>query len=236
MSIFLKLLLAHLLADFALQFDILYKLKLKNVTGHIWHAAIHFAVTLLLVLPYLNDLFIWIFITISAAIHLFQDILKYKYMLVVRKKLFFPIFMLDQIGHFTILSLIFLFPVSKRIPEFPDIPLLGLFYTDDTWTFLIVAFLLLTVCGNYIFHAFGVSYLNHQKRNHFISRFEILHGMVERMVIGGSVLFLSNPILWILAIGSGFVRKFLPQVGSKIDFVLSATYAVLVGFLLKLWI
>jgi len=48
MPLFITLLLAHLIADFPLQTDFVYRLKIKNSLGIALHAAIHVVVTMLL--------------------------------------------------------------------------------------------------------------------------------------------------------------------------------------------
>jgi len=64
--LFLKLILAHLIADFILQFEELYQLKIRSFLGHLFHALIHGLVSLALLYPYLNVLQIWIFATGSS--------------------------------------------------------------------------------------------------------------------------------------------------------------------------
>jgi hypothetical protein len=41
MFLFLKLVLAHLIADFILQFEELYQLKIRSFLGHLAHVLIH---------------------------------------------------------------------------------------------------------------------------------------------------------------------------------------------------
>src|SRR5664279_3677669 len=98
MFLFLKLILAHLIADFILQFEELYQLKVRSFLGHLSHALIHGLVSLALLYPFLQEPQIWIFVVGMVLIHLAQDLIKYSF----TKKMpanTFIYFMTDQICH-----------------------------------------------------------------------------------------------------------------------------------------
>jgi hypothetical protein len=234
MLIFLKLCLAHLIADFILQFDELFQLKLRSVLGHILHAFFHALVMLLLLFPYLGDPFIWCFITAVAVIHFYQDRLKYRY--AGNKKHFFWIFVVDQAVHILFLSSILLFPASKVVLGFPALPALNPLYTDPFWTLCAVAFLTATFAGNFLFYAFSVSYYKNPRKDHFITTFEIVHGLMERTIISGIFLFSSSPSLMVVSLAAGAFRLPFKRLRGKSDFMLSAGYAVTVGLLFRLWV
>src|SRR5690348_8070655 len=122
MFLFYKLVLAHLVADFILQFEELYQLKLKSKLGHIFHALIHGGVCLILLLPYLpGRAFPWVFIAVIVTIHYFQHLLKCRLRDLYPKGNFY-FFALDQIIHILFLATILLFPFSKAAPALTGFP------------------------------------------------------------------------------------------------------------------
>jgi len=234
MVILLKLYLAHLIADFTLQFSVLFRLKLKSVLGHILHAVIHAVVSLFLLFPYLREPFIWGFVVVISAIHFFQDMLKYK--ITGRTKYFFLIFVADQIFHFLFLTTILFFPISEEVRGFPAAPFLGRLYTENQWTLYLILFLVATVGGSFLLHAFSISYRKDARKDQFITPFEIIHGIFERSIIAGVFLMSASPVAWILCLGVGIVRLFFKRVQNKMDFVMSFIYGAGVGLLFRLWI
>jgi hypothetical protein len=235
MFLFLKLYLAHLIGDFILQFEELYRLKLKHVYGHVLHVVIHCLVTMIVVFPYLKEPFMWFFIPLTSTVHFFQDRLKYKYM-EQNKKWYFPIFVVDQIGHFFCIATILLFPVSKQVYGLFASPPANQFYGDNLWTVLAIAFIISTFCGSFLFYSFTVSYFRKPRKDHFITATEMTHGIIERMVVTGIFLFSSNPFVLILSGGIGVMRLVSPKLRSMTEFVMSFAYAALVGLLFRLWI
>jgi hypothetical protein len=234
MFLFLKLCLAHLIADFILQFEELYQFKVKQKVGQLVHASLHAGVSLLILYPYLNEPFIWIYVVIASTVHMSQDLLKYKY--INNKKYFFWIFTVDQIVHFLVLSTIMLFPISREVRGLPTWPNLDSFYTQNEWTLYMIAFLGATFCGNYLLHAFNVSYFKNARRDHFISTFESVHGIFERTIIAGVFLLSSNPLLVLTCPAVGLIRIIDKRIRSTTDFVLSFLYAALLGLIFRMWI
>lgn len=106
MTPFFTLVLAHLIADFPLQTNRIYAMKLKSSRGIAFHVLIHVAITALLIKEPLSHLPLFI---ILASTHFLIDWLKLRY----------PIqhhvagFLLDQAAHFTVLG--FLAVVSTTV-------------------------------------------------------------------------------------------------------------------------
>jgi hypothetical protein len=234
MFLFLKLVLAHLVADFILQFEELYQLKLKTVYGHFLHGVIHFFITLLLVFPYLLNIWMWVFVAAIATIHVFQDRFKYRFM--ESKKNYFHIFVIDQIGHILFLSTILLFPMSEHVMGFRTMPLLNYYYLNNTITLYLIAFLLGTFCGNFLFHAYAMSFNKKARKDLFITTFEIVHGIVERTVIMGIFMLSSNPIVMLACPLIGLGRLTAKPLQSLNAFLVSFAYGALVGLLFRVWI
>ena len=231
MFILLKLCLAHLIADFVLQVDELYQLKVKSVAGHIVHALSHALVTLIVLFPYLGDPFIWVFALAISTIHLFQDLAKYR--LMRYKRYFLHIFLADQALHFLFLSVILFFPVSSQKLGFPDWPTLNLLYTEDRWTMGAIAFLVTAFCGSFVLHALSVTYFKNPRPDHFITTLEMVHGIFERTIIAGIFLLASNPLVFILSPSLGAIRFLSRRLRSKRDYLLSFMYAGLIGIIFR---
>lgn len=233
MFIFYKLVLGHLIADFFLQFEELYHLKLRSQLGHFVHVLIHFGVCLLLVFPYLDKPLIWIFVGTIALIHFLQDGMKYSLQEKYPRSMFL-IFFIDQIIHILFLACILLFPISKLKVGFPDMLVLNIFYLEEHWTRLAIVFLVTTLGGSYFLHNFRQSYFPDSSRpDHFITTFEILHSGLERVLI--TALFAASPYGFLLALSpaAGILRLFSVKLRNGIDFILSFLYAAAVGFLCR---
>ncbi len=232
MFLFYKLVLAHLVADFILQFEELYQLKLKSKLGQVFHALIHGVVSLILFIPYLPvSLFPWIFIAVIVTIHYFQDLLKYRLRDIYPKDNFY-FFTLDQIVHILFLATLLLFPFSKAAPAFTRFPG-AQFYWSDGWTLGPIIFLLSTFGGSYFLHAFRLSFFESTRPDHFITNFEILHGIVERSLITGIFLFYPNCVIAYPLVG--LLRLPFKKLRSLTDFLLSFLYGAAVGIFFRLW-
>lgn len=237
MFIFYKLVLGHLIADFFLQFEELYRLKLRSHVGHLAHILIHFATCLLIVFPYLNKPFIWIFVGVISAIHFLQDSLKYslqeKY-----PRARFPVFVLDQVFHILFLASILLFPISKlKIGFSQELPALNFLYLEEPWTKLALVFFVATLGGSYLLHNFRKSYFPTSGRaDHGITTFEILHAAFERTWI--TAVFATLPFTPLLALSPavGLLRLPSAKLRNVLDFSLSFAYAVCVGLLARKFI
>lgn len=234
MFLFLKLVLAHLIADFVLQFEELYRLKLKSLWGHTLHVVIHGAVTLVLLFPYLNEPVIWLFTIGLVVIHLVQDFIKYTLTKKIPKNTFFY-FMADQCVHVFVLSLIFMLPISQEVRSFPGHPVLNQLYTENIWTLNAIFLLLLTLSATYTLFAFYRSYRKDARPDHGITSLEIIVSALERILIGGTAAWAINP-LWILVTPlAGCLRLPFKKMRDRNDFLISLVYAVLLGLLFRMF-
>ncbi len=146
----LRLWLAHLLADFPLQTNLVFKLKKKSLLGVVLHASIFLIFALFLSLPYLKYvssifyiLFVWIF-------HIYIDWARVKVSNVSREQDNVWYFLLDQLIHFLSLIFVFLFPYSKY-PIFWEEPNLGpfwaRFYNSDYYILLSIGYIISVFAG-----------------------------------------------------------------------------------------
>lgn len=236
MFVFLKLALAHLIGDFILQFEELYQLKVKSRLGHFLHGLIHFFCSLLLVFPYLDIPFIWIFISALSIIHYFQDIIKYK---IQQKnpKLIFWCFTIDQLIHFLFIASILFSPYSFAERGFPQFQALDFFYSGNTLTLYAIIFITATFNGGYFLHALRRSFFKDSRPDHFITSLEFWHGLLERGFVLSTLLFkIPLPILAIAWPFAGLLRIFSKKLRSATDFLLSFAYASIVGLIFKGWL
>ena len=235
MPVFLKLCLAHLIADFILQFEELYQLKLKSLLGHILHALCHAAISLLLLWPYLGNPFIWVLVLSLSAIHLFQDLIKYR-LADRHRKYFFIIFMLDQALHFMIISSALWFPECRQVLGFASWPVMNELYMNARWTLYAIAFVTATFAGSFTLHALRTNFLPDSRLNHFITSWEMVHGILERSVLTWLFIFVPNP--WVLVFSPlvGLVRLFFKRIRNRNDFLFSFDYAALIGLVFRIFI
>ena len=106
MFLFLRLILAHFLADFPLQPNLIYKVKLRSFWGQALHAAIFTICSIVLCWPFLRIKALWILIVFLGTIHLLIDCLKIRYFNTEKYRV--GTFLADQALHIATISVIFL--------------------------------------------------------------------------------------------------------------------------------
>ncbi len=128
MIIFWRLLLSHLLADFTLQFDVVNRLKRRNVWGMLLHCLTHFVVSAALTWNFLPETWFnlgplavngWGALALMLAAHFATDQLRVYSMKVLHFRDNTLSFLADQAVHFYVL-----FMISPVIINGPDL-LLG---------------------------------------------------------------------------------------------------------------
>lgn len=102
MTLFTTLLFAHLLGDFPLQTNRIFRLKLQGHKGLALHAGIHVLVTAVLIQRFWQY---WPFLLSLGIIHYITDWVKIKY----SSTMLTPGFILDQFAHIATLFIIALF-------------------------------------------------------------------------------------------------------------------------------
>jgi hypothetical protein len=230
--LFLKLILAHLIADFILQFEELYQLKVRHFLGQLFHALIQGLVSLVLLYPYLNEPQIWLFVAGLVLVHLVQDLIKYS---LTRKNPAntFLYFMADQALHVLAISAIFLFPISREIRGFPNSPLLDMFYRTNDWTLALIFFITLTFAGSYVLNAFSKSYLRGHSSLYLIRTPEMIHAILERSIVAWVLITSTFPAMVFLAPCAGILRLPFKSLRDLKGFLLSMIYAVGVTLLFQ---
>lgn len=232
MFLFLKLILAHLIADFILQFEELYRLKVRSFLGHLLHALIHGLVSLLLLWPYLDSLQVWVFVTAMVLVHLLQDLIKYS----ATKKTpanTFVYFMTDQCCHVLVLATVFFLPISREVRGIACGSILDALYRQNLWTLAAIFFITLTFAGSYILNAFAKSYLKAPSPLFLITSPEMAHAILERSLVAGIILT-GGPAWTLLLIPcAGVLRLPFKRLRDRTAFLLSLIYAVLITLLFQ---
>jgi len=228
--LFLKLVLAHLIADFILQFEELYQLKVRSFLGQLFHVLIHGLVALALLYPYLNEPVIWAFVAGMILVHLAQDMIKYAFTKKSPANTFLY-FMVDQGCHVLVISAIFLLPISREIRGFPNAALLDILYRWDVVTIGAIFFILLTFGGSYILKAFAKSYLKDCPPLFMITSPEMLHALLERALIAWVILSRGPNLTLLLIPCIGLSRLVSKPLRDLRAFLMSLIYAVLLSLL-----
>ena len=231
MFIFFKLVLAHYIADFILQFEELYRLKLKSRLGHVSHALIHAAVSLTLTAPYLHNVSVWIFIAAISTIHYFQDRFKYDYQARHPKTAFYC-FTLDQVFHFLFISTVFFLPVSRVELNIPSFPALNYFYEGSTFTIIAIAFINAIFKGAYFLYSFRQTFIPGSRPDHFITSSEIAYAFWERGFLTAVFLF-PPPVFFILAPLAGVPRLLIAPLKNKMDFLMSFAFSAAAALIFR---
>jgi hypothetical protein len=142
MAIFWRLLLSHLLADFTLQFDIVNRLKRKNVWGMGLHCLTHLVTASALTYPYLRDVWFtlgtvnvngWSALAIMLALHFLVDEVRIYSMQKMGYSDGTVSFLIDQVLHLYVL-----FMISPMVRPGGD------FFMPEKWVGVIVMSVLVT--------------------------------------------------------------------------------------------
>jgi len=199
MFIFYRLLLAHVIADFPLQFTRLYRFKIESRLGSFVHSGIFSLLAILLVWPYWNLARMWEFIFFLWMVHGIQDWLK----VLVFEKYYLNniwVFLLDQSLHVGFLGVLFLFGLGRLTP--PEIlsKLISL-YNDNGLVIYAIAFISCGFGGGIV-----VSYIKNlfygKRKVDFTSPHRYIQVM-ERMMIMSLMLlkgyyYLAIPGIWLI--------------------------------------
>ena len=178
MFIFLRLLLAHFIGDFPLQFDSVYKLKYKGPKGTVPHVIIVMVMFILLSWPFLNLVDMWIFIAFISMVHLFQDQLK-MFFKKDRKETFWQ-YLTDQFLHIAVIALVLItFLRDLKPPEGIIYPVAKI-YNNDLIIVSLIVLLAATYNGHFMIETFKNSFL---KRSRSATTFEKWYGMIERLAM-----------------------------------------------------
>lgn len=207
MFIFLRLLLAHFIGDFPLQFDKIYELKHKGLAGILPHVLIIMGCYIALSWPYLNRPGFWGFLFFLSIIHLFQDSIKLSYK---GMKYAFWFYILDQIGHIALISVVLLTGMKNLLPpENPDNLLVSL-YNNNLLVIYLIAVIIASFNGHFMIRIFKSTFF---RKPYPINTFEKWLGMLERTALVS--IFLVEKYLFIFISGVLLLRPLIFMLGRK---------------------
>lgn len=232
MFLLLRLYLGHLVADFPLQTDEIYRLKVKTWQGTFLHAAIVSLAMAGMAFPYWENIWIWLFVILIGITHVLED--RFKVKLESRVPDRFLLFSLDQGIHLALLILLyFLIPPLRQLPR----PNLGTsfwagLYLSDFSILLLIGSVLVAFAGPYVLNTFTTTYFKKQRQDIFLTRAELYHGLFERMGVF-SLLFCGGPwlagmpVLWL-------IRMPFKRLRSGLQILLSTGWVLVVFLMMKL--
>jgi len=222
--LFVKLLCAHLIADYVLQFDELYRLKKRHISGYFFHILILVFVMAVLTLPYLRYPAMWIFLALAAVTHFGQDVSKSRLEAKLPGQAFLW-YLLDQAVHIAILYVVVFLPFSETRLTVPAMPFLDPLYTSNDFVYWAAAFILVTYVGTYTLHNFRRNYFADTREDHYLTRFEIMHALTERVVIAEAFIFSGHWAVIAASLLIGLLRLGSPLLRNWPDFALSFLWA-----------
>lgn len=230
MFLFLKLLLAHFVGDFVLQFDEVYKVKQRGFHGALVHYFIIFFSFILFTAPFLNHWQIWLVVIINSIVHIIQDELKLR--ISSSSKGSFWGFIIDQLVHISFLSLILLFPFSK-IPGNGTVFMQV--YNNDYLTIFLIGYIVSVYTGAYFWESFRFSYF---KQPAMPNPAYIKYGMFERFVFTTASIMTCVPkeaVLWLFLFLVPLIFRVSGRRNIKFgwDFVFNFIYGLAVGIILR---
>jgi hypothetical protein len=146
MNFFYLLLLAHVLADFPLQTDAVFRLKQKSMMGVFLHAGIFTAVALIILFPFHAESAVWIAVLALTLLHLAID--RAKVFLSLRKAADnFIYFAVDQVLHFISIWIAGTWlgraMMASTIPAFP-------LYANARLVLILIALVLASFAGSLV--------------------------------------------------------------------------------------
>lgn len=146
MNFFYLLLLAHVLADFPLQTDTVFRLKQKSMMGVLLHAGIFTAVALIIFFPFLAQAAAWTAILALTLLHIVID--RAKVFLSLRKaRDNFIYFAVDQVLHFVSIWIAGDWLGRTTLATTPSIPAL---YYNDRFFLILIALVLASFAGSLV--------------------------------------------------------------------------------------
>lgn len=239
MFLFYRLLLAHLIADFPLQFTKLFRLKTEGIKGIILHGSIFGILVVIFSIPYLTSPWIGIFIIFLWMFHIFTDWLKIKLINRYKNDSLF-LFLLDQVLHIASIGIVifFRFPPTYWYPTNVGWILLKQFYLNDHFIIFCIFYILSTFTATVLIYYLKKTFVHSDISFPMRGKY---YDIVERVLVT-ILIILPGPFYFLvpLVIGiKGFIcwkKNF--GVGdydfSRFNLIASFSIAILCGIILRL--
>ncbi len=247
MFLFLRLLLAHFIADFPLQTGRVYVLKAAGGLGKWAHTLIIFFVSALFVHPYWAYSDMWIYLIGSTLVHHLSDWVKVKLNRSGSPRYFLLRYVGDQIVHIATAAFVFLTPLGRLRLQWPSGGLCGglwaTWYDSDFWMLYGSLLVVATYFSTYFIEAFKKSYTP-ERFYPDIPEIYKYYGILERaclfhLAFIGGVWWAITPIVilprFVLARlwPDPFASKL--RCTSLLETILSLVLGILPGIALRCW-
>lgn len=229
MFLLLRLILAHLVADFVLQPDEIYTAKKKSLRGASIHYLIIFLAFLFFCYPYLKFSGCWLVITFAVFTHVVQDEIKLRKSSSAKTNFFAFIF--DQTIHIACLCPVLFFKFAYS--PVPYGTTFAVIYNNNSLVMLIIIYILSVLEGAYLWESFKFSYFKEPRFRQnpvLFNTYVIKYGMFERFVITTSFL---HPYFTAFLIIPFVFRMLSKRLGFSSDLVFNLLYASVLGLFLK---
>ena len=156
MFLFLRLFLAHLVADFPLQFTKLFKLKTESFKGVVLHGCVFGIIAVLLSYPFIAFSFIGIYLLFLWVFHIFIDWLKIHMIYKWKREDKLGLFILDQIFH--LISVAVVIPFTGRPSR--QAAGLGRLYMSDTFIVFCIFYIISTFMATILIYYMKKTFTN----------------------------------------------------------------------------
>lgn len=183
MFLFLRLLLAHFIGDFPLQFGLVYSAKVKNVLGKAVHAGIITATMIPFSYPYWKNPLLWVILAINGLAHFFQDWLKLIIIRKIKNPNNFWVFITDQILHIATLGLVGLTSLIHQIPAPLGHSTFEKMYFDHATIVAMVFTLSASFAGTFTLATFKATFLPQKLATPYLDPLEKGYGILERALM-----------------------------------------------------
>ncbi len=183
MFLFLRLLLAHFVGDFPLQFRFVYSAKVKNIRGKAIHAGIVTATMIPFSYPYWKEPILWFLLAIIGVTHFFQDWAKLIIVHRLKNPNNFFVFLADQILHIATLGVIWLTPLAQQTPKAIRNSFLEKLYLDHTFILISIVLISASFAGTFMIATFKATFLSQKLATPYLEPLERIYGIIERALM-----------------------------------------------------
>lgn len=234
MSIFLRLLLAHLIGDFLLQTDKVFKIKVKYKWGVLLHGGIVTIVSALFIIPYLHHLQVISFLILLSIVHILQDKAKIIFNEQIERNNLWT-FLLDQVSHVLVIFFVSLGTTNLSRMKYPGPAVLQEIYLNDHYVVFAIWFIVLTYGISIIQEYIKKIIIKDRKENIIFPRsYQKYLEILERALIG--VFIFLGGTWYLFAIVTALVGLFFVYKGKspKVNFRVSIISALIIGLLMRI--
>lgn len=233
MFLFYRLLLAHFIADFPLQFTKLFRLKTESIKGIILHGSVFGIAAVVFSVPYLASFKMGVFIIFLLVFHIFTDWLKIK-LIHHYKNDSIALFMLDQVMHIAAIAVVIFLNFS---PIEASSSFFYRFYSNDLIVISCIFYILSTFAATVIIYYLKKTYVHSNISFPIKGKYyDIMErGLVTTLIILPGYFWLM--VALIFEIKRNICKKKNFQEGeydfSRFNLVVSFSIAILVGIILR---